>query len=146
MRCRWRRWRPRGSGRRPGPAGCRAKKWALSSQVPSVQSSGGRLKVRALVETNSAAIAPGSHWKCTPPLVTVIVVGAPRRIPDDVLLVVKHARGFLQNRAPAGSSMAAVRSQLLPGSSLSDVDRCTNLPRLRAASERSIIALTSARS
>ena len=44
--------------------GTPAKKWDLSDQFPEgVQLSGGRWKVRALVETNSAAMAPGSHWK-----------------------------------------------------------------------------------
>src|ERR1035437_62542 len=41
---------------------------------------------------------------------------------------------------------AGVRSQSLPGSSFADCRSITNLPRLRAWSERSIIASTSAKS
>jgi hypothetical protein len=109
------------------------------------QSAGGRLNVRALVDTNSETIAPGSHRKSTSRRLRFQSFEPHAAYPITSVCPYSTFEVASNTSRSFGSRIAVLRSHSSPVSFPPDMS-ITTRPRFCAASDRSIMAFISSKS
>ena len=104
--------------------------------------------MRALVETNSVTMAPGSQWKPRNRRWRLRIVRAPARVADHVGQIVEHLGGGVEHHAVlwAGMPRRCCSQSSPPDRRRTLFSSITNLPLLAAWSDRSMMAFTPSKS